>query len=196
MTLLAHVRREHRLAVGRVDLPALDLELRDLLDRVVLARGEPARGPRLPVGRGDDERAEHHERGERDTGDLAIHAITRWELARWETSSRPASITKFATIDEPPYETNGSVIPVSGISAQDAADDDERLQREGEREPRREQLREAVVDLERDLHPARDDEHEDEQQRRDADQPELLRERGVDEVGVDVRDQLAARRRS
>ena len=57
-------------------------------------------------------------------------------------------------------------------------------------EPGREQLREAVVGLQRDLHPARDEEHEDEQQRGDADQAELLRERGVDEVGVHERDQL------
>ena len=36
-------------------------------------------------------------------------------FARCETSSSPASSTKFATTDEPPYETNGSVMPVSGM---------------------------------------------------------------------------------
>ena len=40
---------------------------------------------------------------------------------------------------------------------QDAADDDERLQRETEREPDREQLREAVLRDERDAHAARDE---------------------------------------
>src|SRR5213593_963545 len=36
-------------------------------------------------------------------------------FARLETSRRPARRTKFATTLDPPYETNGSVIPVSGI---------------------------------------------------------------------------------
>jgi hypothetical protein len=36
-------------------------------------------------------------------------------------------MTKFDTIDEPPYETNGSVMPVRGNHPQHAADDDERL---------------------------------------------------------------------
>ena len=73
---------------------------------------------------------------------------------------------------------------------QDAADDDERLQREAEREPEREQLREAVLGEHRDPESAQAEEHVDEQQRRRADQPELLGERRVDEVGVQVRDQV------
>ena len=101
-------------------------------------------------------------------------------------------MTKFAMIDEPPYETNGSVIPVSGITRRTPPTMMNVCSAKANASPDGEQLREAVVDLERDLHPARDEEHEDEQERRDADQPELLRERGVDEVGVDVRDQLAA----
>ena len=59
--------------------------------------------------------------------------------------------------------------------------------------PDREQLREAVLREQRDPEAARDEEHVDEQQRRDADEPELLRERRVDEVGVQVRDQLRVR---
>ena len=84
------------------------------------------------------------------------------------------------------------MIPVSGIDAQDAADDDERLQREAERQPGGEQLREAVLRQQRDAHAAHDEDHVDEQQRGGADQPELLRERGVDEVGVEVGDELRA----
>ena len=44
--------------------------------------------------------------------------------------------------------------------------------------------------MQRDPEAARDEEHVDEQQRRRADQPELLGQRRVDEVGVQVRDQL------
>src|SRR5262245_7712290 len=79
---------------------------------------------------------------------------------------------------------------------QDAADDDERLQREAEREPEREQLREAVLCEHRHPEPAQAEEHVDEQQCGRADEPELLGERGVDEVRVELRDQrVAARRR-
>jgi hypothetical protein len=45
----------------------------------------------------------------------------------------------------------------------------------------------------RDLEAARDDEHENQEQCCHADEPELLRERRVDEVGLDVRKQLVAR---
>ena len=69
---------------------------------------------------------------------------------------------------------------------------DEGLEREGERETGSEELREAILGLERDLHPARDEEHEHEQQCGGAAETELLRESGVDEVGVEVRDQLVA----
>ena len=76
--------------------------------------------------------------------------------------------------------------------AQDAADDDEGLQREAERQSGGEQLREAVVGQQRNAHPTRDEEHEDEQQPGGADEAELLRDRGVDEVGVEERDDRVA----
>ena len=60
---------------------------------------------------------------------------------------------------EPPYETSGSVIPVSGITRRIAADDDERLQREAEGQPGREQLREAVAREERDAEAAQHEDH-------------------------------------
>src|SRR3954465_12891401 len=78
--------------------------------------------------------------------------------------------------------------------AQDPADDDERLEREAEREARGEQLREAVTGEDRDAEAAEREDHVDEQEAGGADQPELLRERGVDEVGVQVGDDLAAAR--
>ena len=93
------VRREHR-AVGGADQPALDLELGDALDRVVLPRGEIARRPRLPVRRADDEHADQRQRDERDAADLGVHRARA--SARFETSRRPASMTKFATTLEPP----------------------------------------------------------------------------------------------
>ena len=64
--LLATSSGDERLAVRGVDQPALDLELRDTLDRVVLLVGEAAGGPGLPVGRRDDQRCEEQQREERD----------------------------------------------------------------------------------------------------------------------------------
>ncbi len=49
------VRGQHCPAVGGVDQPALDRVLGDLLDRVVLAVGQPSRGPGLPVRRREDQ---------------------------------------------------------------------------------------------------------------------------------------------
>ena len=66
-----------------------------------------------------------------------------------------ASITKFATMLEPPYETNGQRDPRQRHEPEDAADDDERLQREAEAEPGREELREAVLRDQRDAHDPR-----------------------------------------
>ena len=93
------VRREHR-AVGGDDQAALDLELRDALDRVVLPRREVARRPRLPVRGADDEHADQRQRDERDPADLGVHRARA--SARFETSSSPASMTKLATTLDPP----------------------------------------------------------------------------------------------
>ena len=93
------VRGQHR-AVGGDDEPALDLELGDALDRVVLPRREVARRPRLPVRGADDERADQRQRDERDAADLGVHRARA--SARFETSKSPASMTKFATMLDPP----------------------------------------------------------------------------------------------
>src|SRR5207248_6103361 len=109
------VAREHRPAVRGVDLSALDRELRDKPDRVVLPVGEPRVRPRLPVRHADDQAGDQDERGDTDVHDLLVH-LRRSRFARLEMSISPASRTKFATTLEPPYETKGSVIPVSGMS--------------------------------------------------------------------------------
>src|SRR5207237_10796133 len=79
---LADVRREQRVPVAGVDLPALDRELRDALDRVVLPVGEPARGPRLPVRRAEDERDDEREPDDREAADLRAHPGS--SFARYE----------------------------------------------------------------------------------------------------------------
>src|SRR5262245_28157125 len=111
--LLDAVRGEDR-AVGGADQPALDRELRDALDLVVLPVGQAGGGPGLPVGRGHNQRREQADADETQLGGLPVHP--RSAFARLDTSRRPASSTKLATTLEPPYEMNGSVMPVSGIS--------------------------------------------------------------------------------
>ena len=99
--LLLDVRGEQRTPVGGVDLAALDRELRDEPDLVVLPVGEAGVRPRLPVRRADDERRKQDQSGHADVGDLSVHrSISR--LARFDTSSSPASSRKFATTLEPP----------------------------------------------------------------------------------------------
>src|SRR5215831_7830622 len=107
------VARKPLAGVAGEDQPAVDRELRDALYRVVLAVGEPRGGPGLPVRRHDDEDADEEQRDVREADDLAVH---RGSFARFETSRRPASTRKFATMLDPPYETKGSVIPVSGTT--------------------------------------------------------------------------------
>jgi hypothetical protein len=96
---LARVHGELR-AVGADDLSTRDRELRDLLDRVVLAVVQRADRPRLPVRRGDDERDEQHHRHDREMQQLLVHVAGR--LARWDTSISPATSRKFETTLEPP----------------------------------------------------------------------------------------------
>ena len=69
-------------------------------------------------------------------------------------------ITKFATNDEPPYEMNGSVTPVSGDHPDDAADDHEGLHADDGGEAGGEQLRERAVGLEGDAEAAADEQQE------------------------------------
>ena len=156
----------------------LDRELRDPLDLVVLAVGEVAGRPGLPVGRCDHERHDQAEPGEREPRDLPVHARPlrlRVRAVRDEQEQRQQDEVRDDA--RAPVGDEGQRDPGQGNHPQDAADDDERLEREAERQSRGEQLREAVVGHQRHPHPARDEEHEDEQQAGGADEAELLRDR-------------------
>ena len=82
-------------------MAALDRELRDAHDRVVLPVGEARGRPGLPVRRPDDQRREQHEREDGELRDLAVHCVLG-AFARLETSRSNPSKTKLATTDEPP----------------------------------------------------------------------------------------------
>ena len=85
--------------VEREDEAAVDRELGDAPNRVVLPRGETGGGPGLPVRRHDDERADEPEGDVREPHDLAVH---RGAFALFDTSRSSARSTKFATMLVPP----------------------------------------------------------------------------------------------
>ena len=65
---------QDRVPVTGDDRAALDRELGDALDRVVLPVGQAVRRPRLPVRRPDDQGREQDEPDDRDARDLAVHS--------------------------------------------------------------------------------------------------------------------------
>ena len=67
-----------------------------------------------------------------------------------EMDSRIPTAAKLTTSDEPPELTNGSVMPVIGISRQHDADVDEGLERQPRRDAHRQQAAEGVRRAERD----------------------------------------------
>ena len=93
------VAREPPARLEREDEPAVDRELGDPPDGVVLSRREARCRPRLPVGRHDDE---HRHEPERDVGEADDLPVHRGWFARSETRRRSASRTKFATMLVPP----------------------------------------------------------------------------------------------
>ena len=111
-------------------------------------------------------------------------------FARFETSRRHREEDEVRDDARPAVGDERQRDPGQRDDAQDAAHDDERLQGEAEGEAGREELREAVLRLQRDAHAADHEDHEDEQQRGRADEPELLRDRRVDEVRAQVGDEL------
>ena len=96
----ADVPREPPEGVAGDDQPAVDRELRDAPDRVVLPLGESGRGPGLPVRRHHDQRPDEREGDEREADDPTVHGFGAF--ARFETSRRPARSRKLATMLEPP----------------------------------------------------------------------------------------------
>ena len=93
------VGSQHGAAVGRVDQPALDLELPVHEPRVVAPRRERVGRPDLPVRGQRDQHREADGEEAKQRGDLAVHARS---AARFDTMRRSASMMKFETIDEPP----------------------------------------------------------------------------------------------
>ena len=144
----------------------------------------------------DDQRREQQQRDDGDPRDLLVHAHRTARVRAVRDEHQAGEDEEVRDDRRAAVGHEGQRDPGQRDDPQDAPDDDERLQREAEGEPGGEQLREAVVGLQRDLHPAGDEEHEDEQQSGDADEAELLGERRVDEVGVDEGDQLRGRRSS
>src|SRR3954471_9224111 len=108
--------------VAREDQAARDLlllEQRPPVQRVVL---EALGADHAPPGREPHEEQEEHRRDHEQAADLAVHrtspppSASGSRRARSDTIKSSASSTKLATIDAPPYETNGSVTPVSGMT--------------------------------------------------------------------------------
>src|SRR5262249_393235 len=130
---VVHTRRlRHDDAVGRDDGPprVVDHAQRGAhVERVVL---EVAGVDDLQVRKLSDEDQHEDDDRDRDAPDAAVHdldtlvatVVTRRRAAdvraralSSEMRSSSARITKLATRDEPPYEMNGSVMPVSGITS-------------------------------------------------------------------------------
>ena len=159
-------------------MPRLISELRDALDRVVLPRARPgaAQVCQYVVATISEASSSSATSARREICLFIVVRSPGWRRAAAPRAAEVRDDRRAAVRDERQRD------PGQRDDPQDAADDDERLQREAERQAGGEQLREAVVGLQRDLHAARDEEHEDEQQRRGADEAELLGERRVDEV--------------
>ena len=166
---------------------------------VVAARRERRLGPQLPVGREPEQ--QHEAPGEHgvDASDRPVHAWAS-RRARSEMASSRASATQFATSGRAAVGHERQRDARQRGGAHDAADDQEGLQPERDREAGGQQLREPVTGEAGGLEPALDDEQVDEQQRRDAGEAGLVGDRRVDEVRLDrrhdrlpaVREQVAA----
>ena len=102
--------------------------------------------------------------------------------------SRIASSAKFATSDEPPYDTNGSVMPVSGMTRVTPP-----MMRNVWKPmivamPAANSFANGRSRVDRDAVRAADEQHERGDDADRADEPELLTDRGEHEVGRRVRD--------
>ena len=111
-----------------------------------------------------------------------------WSLIR----SSSATMIQLAISDEPPYDRNGVVSPVSGISLVTPPMTTKTCSASATREADRQQLAERVAADQRGAQAALDDQAVDDDDRHQPGEAELLAERGADEVGPGVRRELRA----
>ena len=112
--LALDVPREPPPRLEREDEPAVDRELRDAPDRVVLPGREAGGRPRLPVRRHHDEQSDERERDVREPDDLPVHrgcvgAVGDEQEQREEEEVRRRRSSRRT-------RRTGSVIPVSGTT--------------------------------------------------------------------------------
>src|SRR5690606_31876602 len=107
-----------RLAVDQ-DGAALRVEARVEHSGVAAVALEVALLEHLDDARRREERDEHHHDEERDATQFSVHGYSSTSLgcARTESDTRmsSATMTQFATSDEPPAARNGVVSPVRGM---------------------------------------------------------------------------------
>src|SRR5205085_4550367 len=130
--LVLHVGRSGQdRALGADDLAARRVELLEDVPRVVAVVGELLRVDHLQPRELADEDEHEHDHAVGDAPDPDVHAWADSIACRRAASSTMRSssaalssemrnsnarMTKLAINDDPPYETNGSVTPVSGIT--------------------------------------------------------------------------------
>ena len=110
---------------------------------------------------------------------------------RSERASRRPTTSAFASSEEPPYEMNGSVMPVSGISLRLPAAMMNAWTPMTSARPAASSDRNSSCAGRGDAQPARDQHEVQPQDGEQADQPQLLADRGERVVGVDGRDRQA-----
>ena len=98
-------------------------------------------------------------------------------------------MTKFETTLEPPYETNGSVMPVSGTRRRTPPTMMNVCSAKPNVSPAARSFENPSWAMSATRIPRATTREEEEEHGGGADQPELLGDRGVDEVGLEVRDQ-------
>src|SRR5207249_4721652 len=112
-------RERNGRAVGGLDGATVASEVGEQLARVARSIRELAAAPDLQIGELRDEADEEDDHRHTDVADACIHLALDGVSARTESSemrSRIARRAKFATREDPPYETNGNEMPVSGMT--------------------------------------------------------------------------------
>ena len=181
---------QHRVAVGGQDQPALDLQLPVDQAGVVLPGGQARRRPDLPVG-GERDQHQAGARAQLEQGaDARIHLRTLRGARRHHQEQRQQHEVRDHGAAAVADERQGDA--GQRDQAGDAADDQEGLQHDREREPRGQELREAVIGDARDLEAAIGEQQVDQQHPGGSGQPGLVGPDRVDAVGLGGRDHRAA----